>query len=448
MQPSTTMQPSVELDPTNPLPASVCRSIMRELSYALPDPVDDTPDRRIERDHAAIAEIALLAPANAAEMRIAIRCITTDAWTSTYMRHMNAHGGDIVLLLRIGVQAANMGRAPNANHAALLRVQAERRSRQPDTTPDADAAGAARACRADAGLAGAAGGTRPAAAEGAAGRRRRRHAGRAAPGRTPRAATAARHPGTTPLEQAIAARRQEAAAAAAAGAPEPDWMTPAWRHTLGLPEPPPPTEDDRQRQRAHASRQICRPPSDARAADPPAGRPAARLRRGISPARPAACDPHRRWASNLLWADRLTPAQARQNAGRDRDLLCRYEAEGAAPGVRALLRRAEGITQRAEDNKGLPRPLGEGVGGRGAVQPQAGGTRTPPPSPLPQGAGETFVAYRRAHRLGRSFPTTFTHWRIGNFYPLPGGRARPTTASHPALALPARSARDPRANQD
>ena len=141
--------------------------------------------------------------------------------------------------------------------------------------------------------------------------------------------------GAKRFEQAVAERRQEAEAAAAAGAPEPDWVTPAWRQTLDLPEPPPPTEDDRQRLRllTQADKYAVLHPMRARLIRRLGGLPPDC---GVESPPPDLLDAIRTGeASNLLWADRLTPAQARQNAGRDRDLLCRYEAEGvegAVPG--------------------------------------------------------------------------------------------------------------------
>lgn len=71
----------------------------------------------------------------------------------------------------------------------------------------------------------------------------------------------------------------------AAGKPEPSWMNPAWRATLGLPEAPPPPEL------------------------------LEAIRTGNGPC--------------LRGNDDLTPAQARAKAGRDLEPLGRYEAEQA-----------------------------------------------------------------------------------------------------------------------
>jgi len=118
----------------------------------------------------------------------------------------------------------------------------------------------------------------------------------------------------------------------AAGGPEPDWLTPAWRLSLGLPEPPPLTEEEKQRRRVlnEADRYAIIHPLRSRL-----------IRRlgnlppdcGIEPPAPDLLEAIRTGKeTNQLWADRLTPEQAKLNAGRDRDLLWRYEEDSAQAG--------------------------------------------------------------------------------------------------------------------
>ena len=317
------MQPLPDLsspDPATPLPGIVCRAMVRDLVHGLPDPIGNTPDARAERDHAAIAEAALLAPADAGELRIALRCVTADARAHAFLRLMNAYSEDVRTLLRLSTQAAAMERCANASRTLLLRTQAQRRRHTAGATAEADEQAAQRAqdglMQAWQDLAGEGATPLPKAPP------------LPAPARAaPRAATSER----ARWEQAVAQRRQEYEAAMAAGLPEPDWINPAWRLALGLPEPPPPTEEEKQRlywlrqadryaiihpMRSRLIRRLGNLPPDC----------------GVEPPEPALLEAIRSGnEANQEWADRMTPAEARMNAGRDRHLLCRYEEglEGA-----------------------------------------------------------------------------------------------------------------------
>jgi len=308
-------------DPATPLPGIVCRAMIRDLSLSLPDPVEDTPDARADRDHAAIAEVTALAPADAGELRIAIRCVTADAWTHAFLRLLNTHADDIPALLRLSAQAAAVGRVANANRALLQRVQAERRRRRPDATADADERAERHA--------------RTMLMQ--AWDEQEQHLATPLP-KAPPVAAPARAAGSprgrtaedARWEQIVAKRRRQYEEAMAAGGPEPDWLTPAWRLSLGLPEPPPPTEEEKQRRRVlnDADRYAIIHPLRSRL-----------IRRlgnlppdcGIEPPAPDLLEAIRTGKeTNQLWADRLTPEQAKLNAGRDRDLLWRYEEEASA----------------------------------------------------------------------------------------------------------------------
>ena len=321
-----TMPPSPEQsspDPDADLPGMVLHAMVRDLVQGLPDPIEDTPEARAERDHAAIAEVAMLAPADGPEIRIAIRCVTADAGTNAHLRRMNIHSEDVPTHLRFSVQATTTGRAANANRALLQRVQTQRRKRRPDATDDADAQAERRArdglMRAWHELAHHLMQKLPKAQAVAA----------------PSGARPAAHGGAMSFEQAVAERRQEVEVAAAAGEPEPGWVTPAWRLTLGLPEPPPPAEDQQPHlrlleeadryavvypMRTRLIRRLGNLPPDCGLEQPPPDLLNA-IRSGST--------------RNLLWADRLTPAEARLHSGLDREMLGRYEeaaAEPAGPG--------------------------------------------------------------------------------------------------------------------
>jgi len=324
--------------PAAPLPALVCRAMVRDLGHGLPDPPDDTPAARAERDHAAIAEAALLAPADAGELRIALRSVSADAWANAYLRWMNRHSDSLATLLRLGTQATAMTRAANAARALLLRVQAQRcgTRRASSADPAAEAQTQAEAAqRAEEALMQA---WHDQAEQLSQPLPKAPPSASPAPSATastpPSAPTTTRRGKPTRFERLTAERRQQAEAAAAAGLPEPDWMTPAWRLTLGLPEPPPPTEAEEHRldlldaADRYAIIYPLRSRLIRRLGNLPPGC-------GIDPPEPELLQAIRTGdEANQRWADSLTLPQALLNAGRDREFLRQYEEQlaQAAPG--------------------------------------------------------------------------------------------------------------------
>ena len=327
------------------IPAEVCRVMAHDLVRGLPDPVGTIEhDPAERRQRAAIDEVALLAPADAGELRIAIRYVTAEAWASAYLQRMSMHDQDVHTMMRLTAQAMAVGRAANASRTLLHRMQAARRQRRPE--PDAAEADAqAERCAREGLLQGWAEQAErlavplpkvPAAVDGVADGTAWAAGGTAAYGAGGARGVAAgggRHQETS-FERVVAERRREAEAAAAAGEPEPRWMTPAWRLTLGLPEPPPPTEDERRRLqllddadrfaivhplRSRLIRRLGNLPPDC----------------GIEPPEPELLEAIRTGnEANQRWADGLTLEQANQNAGRDRLLLWKYEedlAQAQAP---------------------------------------------------------------------------------------------------------------------
>ncbi|MBV9756555.1 MAG: hypothetical protein JO047_05830, partial [Alphaproteobacteria bacterium] len=60
--------------------------LMRTLRLTLPPPADDTPEALRRRDHAAIATIAGLAPANIGEARLAAQFVAASEQWSDCLR--------------------------------------------------------------------------------------------------------------------------------------------------------------------------------------------------------------------------------------------------------------------------------------------------------------------------------------------------------------------------
>src|SRR3974390_949704 len=62
-------------DLTLQLPRSTYWQLLHMLRRMLPDPEDDTPEALVFRDHAAIAQVAAMLPANADEAFLAAQCV-------------------------------------------------------------------------------------------------------------------------------------------------------------------------------------------------------------------------------------------------------------------------------------------------------------------------------------------------------------------------------------
>lgn len=131
------MDPTPETEPpdlTLLLPHSTFWQLVHELQTSLPPPVDDTPEARVHRDRAAMADVASMLPANGEEARLAARCISADAQATECMRQAHKHRDDIVTFLKCNAQAASMMRQSNAARSLLARLQAARRKREADET--------------------------------------------------------------------------------------------------------------------------------------------------------------------------------------------------------------------------------------------------------------------------------------------------------------------------
>ena len=109
------------------LPAQAYRHLMHTLITLLPPPVEDTPQARLTRNHAAMARIAAMAPISADEAELAAQCIASRAQAEDLLRLIRLHGNDINLVIRLNAQYAAMIRASLSAHNRLLREQQQRR---------------------------------------------------------------------------------------------------------------------------------------------------------------------------------------------------------------------------------------------------------------------------------------------------------------------------------
>jgi hypothetical protein len=116
--------------PTIDLSTHLYYLLVYTLTDLLPPPLDDTPEARHTRNHAAIAKVAALLPVNANEADLAAQCIAARAQAEEMLRLLRQHAGDIGLVMRLNAQYGSMVRTSLAVHGRLMRVQALRHKRE------------------------------------------------------------------------------------------------------------------------------------------------------------------------------------------------------------------------------------------------------------------------------------------------------------------------------
>ena len=115
--------------PALDLPPNLYRQLVYTLTDLLPPPLGDTPEALRTRNHAAIAKVAALLPANANEADLAAQCIAARAQAEDVLRLLRQNAGDILMTIRLNAQYASMVRTSLSVHARLMRVQALRQKR-------------------------------------------------------------------------------------------------------------------------------------------------------------------------------------------------------------------------------------------------------------------------------------------------------------------------------
>lgn len=121
-------------DPTAPLPGAGFYQLIHTLRPAIP-PISNSPEDIARRDHAIIAHVAALQPANIAEASLAALHVTasTQALACARLAHQYANP-EPQLALKCATQATSMLRQARALLVLLLRVQAARQDRDEDAT--------------------------------------------------------------------------------------------------------------------------------------------------------------------------------------------------------------------------------------------------------------------------------------------------------------------------
>ncbi len=126
--------------PTDILPAlspAVALFVLHALRDALPPPALDTQDGHAARDEVALAAVAGLFPANAAEALFAVQIITADAVAKECARLAFHHRAEPRLTLQFSARAAVMMRLAQSGLRALQRMQALREKAEAAMQPAA-----------------------------------------------------------------------------------------------------------------------------------------------------------------------------------------------------------------------------------------------------------------------------------------------------------------------
>ena len=124
------METSPPPRPAVDLTSQLYYQLVYTLTDLLPPPLDDSPEALRARNHAAIAKVAALLPANANELDLAAHCIAARAQAEDILRLLRQHAGDIALVMRLNAQYGSMVRTSLAVQGRLMRVQAARQKRE------------------------------------------------------------------------------------------------------------------------------------------------------------------------------------------------------------------------------------------------------------------------------------------------------------------------------
>jgi hypothetical protein len=115
-------------DPQHSPPHEVLRDVAVILRSSLPPPAADTPEGKARRDRAAMAAVASLQPANAAEGRLAAQFVALDTHSLDCLRLARERHDEPEAALKCIAQATSMMREGKGALGLLLKLQARRRA--------------------------------------------------------------------------------------------------------------------------------------------------------------------------------------------------------------------------------------------------------------------------------------------------------------------------------
>src|SRR5436305_9527503 len=105
------------------LPANAYYHLVHTLRRTLPPPLTDSPEDLRRRDHAAIASIAALAPANAVEAEMAAQFVAASAQWKDWLRLAQLPDAGPERAAECRARATSMMRQANSALRLLLRLQ-------------------------------------------------------------------------------------------------------------------------------------------------------------------------------------------------------------------------------------------------------------------------------------------------------------------------------------
>jgi hypothetical protein len=126
------MNPQPHSDRALDLPRDAYYTAIHTLRGSLPPPVTDAPDDVIRRDNAAIAQVASLLPANAAEAELAAQYVAACAQAMECLREARDPAAPLGFVVQCRTHAASMMRQSQGALRLLLRLQAVRQQREAD----------------------------------------------------------------------------------------------------------------------------------------------------------------------------------------------------------------------------------------------------------------------------------------------------------------------------
>ena len=124
--------PAPGFDPglTLRLPADTYWQLVHTLRLALPPPLSDAPEDRLRRDHAAIARVAALAPANAAEADLAAQSVAASEHSKACLHLAQLPDTTADQAAKCRAQAIALMRLAQGALRLLLRLQQARAKRE------------------------------------------------------------------------------------------------------------------------------------------------------------------------------------------------------------------------------------------------------------------------------------------------------------------------------
>src|SRR5262249_16936988 len=111
-----------------PLPRTVAREVFAELCASLPPPSVNTPEAQHARDELAMDAVVALCPADAFEVKLAVRIVAEDAQATDSLRlaRLAPAAGDSAEHPRCLAQPASMSPQSDSPYRLLQRRQATR----------------------------------------------------------------------------------------------------------------------------------------------------------------------------------------------------------------------------------------------------------------------------------------------------------------------------------